>query len=69
MLFASLSWGHSTDYLSAIFDGLLWMESSLLSGEPLADDFRLLSELQVLPGRFVAGIPHTECKTIWLEWK
>jgi len=37
--FSSLTGGNSTDHVGAILDGLLAVESSLLSCEALTDDF------------------------------
>lgn len=67
MCFATLAGRHAANHLCSIFDGLSAMKRSLLSGESLANNARVLGQDQVLPGRIVrASEPHwRQSKTIW----
>jgi hypothetical protein len=57
---AALSRADTADHPRAIFNGLLRVESSLLTSESLTNHLRVFRELQILAGCFVAVVPHAE---------
>lgn len=66
---STLSGADTADHPRSILDGLLRVESSLLSGESLTNHLRIFCELQVLAGGIVAGEPHAELAQLKSVWR
>lgn len=61
MSFSTFAGADTADHPCSIFNGLLRMESSLLSCESLADNLRVFRELKIHASGFVARrVPHAE---------